>query len=242
MVFHRNFVVAVKTGGKYLREKDDHTVRLPFGSEYSLLLKNLDSRRAVVKVEIDGVDVLNGRRLIVEPNSRQELERFLDDDLKEGRRFRFIQKTKEIVEHRGDRLEDGIIRVEYWFEQPYRSYTWNIWGAPWYITCSPPLNFWHDHNTVYGSMGGGGGTLSCAAHNAPAPHEGITVPGSPSSQEFQSGWVGQLEPNSQVITLRLRGYQVDQPLYARGKISCPTCGRQSRSSASFCSRCGTALS
>lgn len=241
MVFCRNFVAAVKVNGKVLRERSDHTVYLPFGSEYSILLKNLDSRRAAVRVEIDGADVLKGRRLIVEPNSRLELERFLEDDLDRGQRFRFVRKTREIAERRGDRLEDGLIRVEYWFEQPCHYFAWNHWTAPRYFD---PFVVYGDNRTFDYTVtaGGGGGTLSCAGScGGPAPDEGVTVPGSQSGQLFQPGSIGLLESQSQVVVLRLKGYQAKKPLYVHSRLTCPTCGRRSKSSANFCSGCGTAL-
>ncbi len=45
MMYKQNFVVVVKCNGKILREQDSDVVYLPFGAEYSILLKNKDSRR-----------------------------------------------------------------------------------------------------------------------------------------------------------------------------------------------------
>ena len=115
MVYKTNFVVVVKCNGKVLREKDEF-VTLPFGSEYSLLLKNLESRRSNVDISIDGQDVLNGSSLIIEPNSETEIKGFLKGSTAKNR-FKFIKKTKEIQEHRGDKIDDGIIRVEFAFEK-----------------------------------------------------------------------------------------------------------------------------
>jgi hypothetical protein len=53
-------------------------VTLPFGSDYSLKLKNLESRKALVSVSIDGQDVLNGKQLIVAPDSDALLDGFMD--------------------------------------------------------------------------------------------------------------------------------------------------------------------
>ena len=111
MTYKDQFVVEVKCRGKILRVKDD-AVHLPFGSEYSLYLKNLNSRRASVTISIDGQDVLDNQSLILEPNSSTELEGFLRGTTAKNR-FKFINKTKEIQEHRGDKIDDGIIRVEF---------------------------------------------------------------------------------------------------------------------------------
>lgn len=267
MVFQKNFVVVVKCGGKVLREKESNTVYLPFGSEFSLSLKNLYSRRASVLVSIDGADVLYGKSLILEPNSEVPLERFLKDN-DQGNRFKFIQKTKEIADYRGDRIDDGLIRVEYRFEQAapevriINDVHRNQW--PWYPPVYPkwPYGPWwpiitYGTHTPTSSISGGGGSqvlCNCSANMGPvaesaqpAPEEGITVPGSMSDQRFQRGYIGVLEANSEVITLRLRGFkpdkeiQVKEPLTVKTKLACPTCGRFSKSSATFCANCGTAI-
>lgn len=116
MTYQDNFVVEVKCNGKIMRVKDG-AVYLPYGSEYTLLLKNLNSRRASLKIQIDGQDVLDYSSLILEPNSSTELEGFLRGSVATNR-FRFIHKTKEIQEHRGDKIDDGLIRVEFAFEKP----------------------------------------------------------------------------------------------------------------------------
>lgn len=116
MTYKDNFVVEVKYQGKILRMKDG-AVYLPFGSEYSIFLKNLNSRRASVKVHVDGQDALDYNSLILEPNTSTELQGFLSGTVARNR-FKFIQKTKQIQEHRGDRIDDGMIRVEFAFEKP----------------------------------------------------------------------------------------------------------------------------
>ena len=78
MVYSQKFVAVVKAGGKILREKEGNEVLLPFGSEYSLLLKNLEARKALVKVSVDGKDVTGSSGIIIQPNSELELEGILD--------------------------------------------------------------------------------------------------------------------------------------------------------------------
>ncbi len=272
MVFQKNFVVVVKCGGKVLREREGNTVYLPFGSEFALSLKNLNSRRASVLVSIDGTDVLFGKSLILEPNSEVSLERFLRDN-DQGNRFKFIQKTKEIADYRGDRIDDGLVRVEYRFEQAApevrvirtdwrdwwypRPWPHGPWVNPWitytYISC--PVSGTLTSASSETPSGNIGTQVLCNCSNTgpmaesaqPAPEEGITVPGSISNQGFRQGYIGTLEANSEVITLRLRGYQsgkdvqVNEPLTVKDKFKCATCGRFSKSSAIFCANCGTAL-
>lgn len=58
-MYHQKLVCCVKVGGKVLRESGD-SVNIPFGSEYSILLKNLNSVRIQAKVFIDGQDATEG--------------------------------------------------------------------------------------------------------------------------------------------------------------------------------------
>jgi len=116
MTYKDHFVVEVKSNGKILRVKDD-AVFLPFGSEYTLLLKNLHTRRASVDVSIDGEDVLDHHSLILDANSSTELQGFLRGNVAKNS-FKFIQKTEKIQQHRGDKADDGLIRVAFAFEKP----------------------------------------------------------------------------------------------------------------------------
>jgi hypothetical protein len=115
MTYKEQFVAEVKVNGKILRVKDG-AVYLPFGSEYSILLKNLNSKKASVKISIDGEDVLDGSSLILDPNVSTELEGFLNETIAKNR-FKFIHKTEKIQEHRGDRADDGMIRIEFAYEK-----------------------------------------------------------------------------------------------------------------------------
>ena len=93
MTYKDRFVAEIKSGGSILRVKDD-TVYLPFKSEYSLLLKNLNTHRASINVEIDGQDVLDNSSLIIEPNSTTELMGFLRGTTATNS-FRFIQTNRK---------------------------------------------------------------------------------------------------------------------------------------------------
>ena len=117
MVFKKNFIAVVKCDGRILREREDSTVYLPFGKEYELVLKNQESKKVEVKITIDGQDVLNGHSLVLDPNSESRLEGFLGTDGNVSHRFKFIQKTEQIIEHRGDKLGDGMIRIEFQYER-----------------------------------------------------------------------------------------------------------------------------
>lgn len=114
MVYLNKFIAVIKSNNKILREQENNTVYLPFNTEYEILLKNLESRDASVKVFIDGQDILDGQSIILRANSSTSLEGFLKNN-KVANKFKFIQKTKQISEHRGDRIDDGIVKIDYRF-------------------------------------------------------------------------------------------------------------------------------
>ena len=119
MMHKKNLVAAIKVGGKVLRESSER-VELPFGSEYSILLKNLDTVRQMVKITIDGQDATGGDWLVLSPNSSMDVERFVSD-LNCGNRFKFIERTEQIESHRGVKAEDGLVRIEFKREKVYQA-------------------------------------------------------------------------------------------------------------------------
>ena len=259
MVYKENLVCVIKHNGQILREKDD-LVSLPFGSEYSILLKNLNSRNASIKISIDGKDVLDDKSLIIGPNSETELKGFLDSHSVKNS-FKFIQKTKEIKDYRGDRIDDGIIRIEYAFEKrvneeitfsrryiqgPYYyphhfgpSYIYNNSGDTSYTAGSSEAKMrGFSEPKVYNSS-------LVGEVSEPSLDEGITVKGSQISQNFNYASIGELD-SSQVIIIRLRGKKINgskvkKPITVKTKLRCSSCGKKSKSSSIFCSKCGTLL-
>jgi hypothetical protein len=117
-MYNQKLVASIKVKGKILREFKD-TVYIPFASEYSLLLKNLNTVRAIVNVYIDGENAVPGG-LVIDPGRSVDLERWIKNgNLSEGNKFKFIERTAAIEEGpRGIKEEDGLIRVEYQFELP----------------------------------------------------------------------------------------------------------------------------
>lgn len=141
MMYQDKFVVAIKVGGKILRETKD-LVHLPFGSEFSVLVKNLNSRRAKFTLHIDGTDVLDGTEIIVDANAEVEMKRFIrNGNMNEGNAFKFIERTQAIEDGpRGIKMDDGVVRVEFWFEKEvpittttyHRDVFWNDYYYPYY--------------------------------------------------------------------------------------------------------------
>lgn len=254
MMFKSDFVAVVVSSGKIMREAVDSlgeiTVRLPFGSEYSIRLKNLNTVKAVANVEIDGRDA--GRGVIVEPGGTVELKGFLEG-LRVKNRFRFIRKTETISKHRGDRIEDGIIRITYKFERVWEPIKLTPYVPhPWY----PGHTYWTytTHDTTYNTGGGTSGQLNRAVSNIPDQvfcnsvcEPGITVKGSETRQDFVYGDVGFLEETEHAINIKLVGHDrisgkiINKPITTKTKVFCSTCGKKCKSSYKFCPRCSTYL-
>jgi len=128
-MYNQKLVASIKSKGKVLREFKD-TVYIPFASEYSILLKNLNTTRAVVNVYIDGDNVVPGG-LVIDAGRTIDLERWIKNgNLSEGNKFKFIERTQAIEDGpRGIKMEDGLVRIEYQFEIPrpiLNIPTWNL--------------------------------------------------------------------------------------------------------------------
>ena len=153
-MYGNKIAAAIKVNGKVLREFKD-TVYVPFGSEYTILIKNLHTQRAVINIFIDGDNVVPGG-LVLNAGQEVDLERSIKNgNLNEGNRFKFIERTGAVEDHRGVKLEDGLIRIEHQFEMPYR--------PPMYINNN---DFW---NKRYGNGTGDWavpmGTVSTNSYN-----------------------------------------------------------------------------
>jgi hypothetical protein len=251
-----------------MRVKNDF-VTLPFGSEYSLLLKNLNTRRAEVTINIDGQDVLDGNSLVVDANTTLELEGFMKG-MKAKNKFKFIKKTEEISNHRGDRIDDGIIRVEFAYEksEPVRirqiinehhhHYHHHEHNDPWRSiryggnTADPLVGTVYSYNSSnnLASSGSPEGLAEDFASfkqqlTTPVDEMGITVKGSEVNQDFQYVSMGDTDP-SEVIIIHLKGTDsqgqvVQKPITVKTRLTCSSCGKKSKSSFKFCPNCGTFL-
>lgn len=244
-MYGNKLAAAIKVNGKVLREFKD-TVYIPFGAEYAITLKNLHTTRAVVNVFIDGDNMVPGG-IVLNAGQSVDLERSIkNNNLTEGNRFKFIERTGSVEKHRGIGVEDGLVRVEYQFEQPRPIFNWN----------STPI---YGNNSVLRSNSAWAGpasvTYSSASLNsmdvtasaASFQNEtGITVPGSKSTQTFQTTTVGLLESETHNLVFKLVGdlgnnKPVTKPVTVKAKTKCVTCGHQNKATAKFCSECGTAL-
>ena len=242
MVYKNGLAVAIKRYGKVLREEGEN-IYLPFGSEYTILLKNKEYRKALVEIEVDGENVLGGSKFILGSNETQEIKGFMRDMTKTNA-FRFIKKTKEISNHRGNKIDDGLVRVSYQFELPTASF---IPPTPIYRSNFNRGNYYgvNDH------YAGEDFVTYCSNLNTPLKatsrvcDNGITVKGSEINQSYTYGTIGALCSNIDVIIFNLKGLREDafvtKPLTTKTKVTCNTCGRGNKSFNKFCYNCGSYL-
>lgn len=265
MMYNNKLICIVKDSNKKnLREYGD-TVYIPFTEEYSLSLKDLESRKAVVSIKIDGVDVLGGQQMVLYPGIETSLERFmLDGNLNKGNKFKFIKKTQEISDFRGDRIDDGIIEIKFQFEKEkpitITSYfgppiSYKIWDSSEFYS-QPDLKYCFDdtipkknNGMTFGCIGNiQTYSASCVDSNlnrSVESEDGITVKGSISNQGFSYTSVDELESTIYTMVIRLKGKteitEISKPINSNTRIQCPTCGRVYKTNFKFCPNCGTSL-
>jgi hypothetical protein len=128
---------------------------VPFGQEYSFLLKNLHTQRAVVNIFIDGENVVEGG-LVIDAGREVNLERYIkNNNLTEGNRFKFIERTAAIEDGpRGIKLEDGLIRIEFQYEKP-----------PMRVSDLPDWQRKSIFGPMYGNHGGITGSMTQTSYN-----------------------------------------------------------------------------
>ncbi len=236
MMYESKLAAAIKVNGKVLREFKD-TVHIPFGSEYTVLLKNLNTTRAVVNVFIDGDNAVPGG-LVIDPGREVDLERWIKNgNLTEGNRFKFIERTGAVENHRGIGIEDGLVRIEFQFEQPPRPIVWNTSQISGGIY--PQGGIMRSMDVSYSTNA----TLNSVTASATSAISdvGITVPGSHSTQKFSTAYVGALESTKHSMVFKLFGGTMPKPITVKHKPKCVTCGKQNKATSKFCQECGTAL-
>ncbi len=233
-MYANKMAIAIKTNGRVLREHKD-TVYLPFGAHYEIGLKNLNTVRAMVNIFIDGENVVPGG-LVINAGQECNLERSIkNNNLNVGNKFKFIERTDGIEQHRGVKLEDGVVRVEYQFEKVYTRHPAQWYGSGYYnsdysatsdcfigatLSSSSPFRSAGTSSmtdsTYIGSAICSGQAMQmsnqvAAVNNVsvPASETGITVAGGKSEQKFHlASWFA-TETEKYNIILKLLGETPD---------------------------------
>lgn len=263
MMFKENLVVAVKADNKYLKDIGNQ-VFLPFGTEYSLFFRNKDTRRALVgPVMVDGKDVLNGTKVILSGNSEWNLEgggKAFDPTQTKNYRFKFIEKTAKISQHRGDDPSDGLVSVTFQYETSSVIVKALSHISSRDTSLSRRVNL--DDMIIGGCAGTGEATnalysmnmcdnsmvssASSLKTNFAPQKSGMTTQGSSFDQNYSEGRVGDLDSNKHVLTFGLygqmgNGEDVKEVITPKTKLTCATCGTENPFNGKFCGECGTNL-
>lgn len=216
-------------------------------------MKNLQSRKALVKISIDGEGI--GNDLIIRPNSTLNLERFLGN-LNQGNKFLFIEKSKKISDFRGDRIDDGILRVEIFFEKEKVEIPVFIHKHyyEYYPIYYPNVTWTYNNDTITTCNSRSIGSLTCQSLNNVNNNisldsfndYGITAKGSISNQQFSYGDIDTLENNSTVFVFQLKGIkssgvEIKEPITKKSKLICELCRTNNNIENKFCSECGNFL-
>ena len=267
MMYQNKLALAIKANGRILREFGE-TVKLPFGSEYSILIKNLNSVRVQVRVSIDGTDTTEGTWLVIQPNSELDLKRFIKNgNFEKGNAFKFIERTQSVEKARGVKIDDGLIRVEFQFEKPYQYNHWNHYTGirtpymsdGWLssaggacgslegsvLTNSVDVSYSATASASNGMLRSATANATMQTQTAEVNDAGITVPGSVTEQKFvQTAWFP-VESETHVMIMKVvgeaAGEKVVEAVTVKHKPKCTTCHHTNKANAKFCSNCGTSL-
>jgi hypothetical protein len=263
-VYSNGFVVSIVVNGRVFEIAKDDTVAVPFGSEYSIRLRNKNNRRAVAKVFVDDQNVSQDG-IVVNAYGFVDLERPTTTRTK----FKFVsQESGEAAAAGKSDNEDrsnGVIRVEWRLERECRPLIRPMvpTNSPWRFAKGGPSgqSFGEFENKTCdvprGLVGGcvrGGDELGFDSDETPRAtfgakgsplQEGCTVEGGYSAQNFTEVHVDLEQGDPTVITLVLRGFhqETSRPLVKSKGLHCENCGALAKKpTAKFCYNCGNRLS
>ncbi len=267
MAYDNQFVMCVMNNGAPVREIHGK-VTLPFQSEYKIRLKNKNSIRAKARVWIDGRQVSNLGDFIINPGETLDLERFLDESMSEGSRFKFVPLSDSRVNDPTD-CDNGIVKVAFYLEKVIHL-NWD-YAFPPVVIPMPAPHFYRPYTPIAGDGPGDGRyTVSDGTTGTSRQHSeygistncmssitqdsyaikspgqsGATVEGSGSGQQFVEGSDFDTVSIPTVLTLRLQGpssKKITPRPSRKPSRFCGECGvERLRRSDKFCRGCGHKL-
>lgn len=261
MSYANDFVLSIIHDGSPVHESTGttsatgrrSTINLPFNAEYKIRLKNKQKNlRAKAKVFIDGRKVSNLGDFILQPGQTLDLERFLDESLSKGSRFKFVPLSDGRVADPTSE-DNGIVKVEFYREEAPPVVSWT-WGQPLY---PPNPNPWHapkkggfditwtneTSSTYIQPMSYCSNTNLVGSVSRGNSLPGATVEGGISNQKFAVGDDFQTDMFPTVLEIKISGLE---KLSSPGSVErtkerfCSSCGkRRSKLHDKYCSRCGS---
>jgi len=257
------FVIAVLSNGKVLREQHGQ-VFIPFGSEYTIRIKNPTYARVGVVIDVDG-STINQNKIVVDANSTVDIKRMcVDGDLNAGPALKFVELGHNSVQDPSNN-DNGIIKVAFYKEARSNPRWWD--STEQQCALSNPIggmygpirrNASASNSTLYTSSASS--TLSSrseagisgairamhATQSTVSGLPGATVPGKETEQQFRTIDITfETEPTA-TMTLRMRGnspYSLPQeqlpPSKQYNQRFCTSCGVRIAIKDNYCANCGT---
>ena len=250
-MFKNNYVLSLLAKGNVLEEDDSRRITLPFGEEFKVRLINKNYHRCAADLSVNGEHIA---RFILNAGETSDIERYLDGNMQNGSRFKFVSLNDSQVKDKKD-IDNGIIEVHYYKElvknEPiirevhhhhhHDKYPLNPYPKPYWVYSSNDLS-----NDI-----SFGGSISCKGMSAEAsPNmmfnsclcsstgaEGAAVRGSESSQKFQTVSGYEFESIATILKLKIVNgeHVIAQERYCSG------CGRKNRDGDRYCPSCGKNL-
>lgn len=127
MVYSNKFVMCVLHNGQVQKELANGVVKLPFSAEYTLRFRNKNTRRAVVKIYIDGENV-SGNGYVIPANDYVDIKRHRDKDAA----FKFVSLESPDAQEFGKDgpnhdKQKGVVEAHFYLEKERPTYTYPIY-------------------------------------------------------------------------------------------------------------------
>jgi len=246
-MYSSNFVASVLVGGKIVRE-EGNTVKVPFGGEYCVRLRNKNNTLCIVDLYVDGELANTVGSLVLEGNSYYDVRGFLTK-LGNHKKFQFVKLSDNRVRQPGE-LENGIIEARFYLQKQVERVKEVIVERPIYIYNDRLINPWFQWNqekfytdsTFTSPCIMPAGLLSANIVSEPASNyncngtnskcsNGATIEGQQFSEQFETVRLD-VESKPTIIRIKLMGYQTDrntciycQTRYERNDKYCKNCGK-----------------
>ena len=254
-MYKNGYVVAVLANGNVV-EENGQRIQLPFGTEYKVRLINKNTKRCASDLIINGEKIA---RFILDTGETSDIERYLDGNLSNGKRFKFTHLNDTAVKDKQD-IDNGMIEVHFfaekikpsstiireehhhhhWDQLPYTpppTYPDPFSPKPW---TNPSGPYYGDHTICYNSvdmqsqtLSFGGMTTDALTLNCSAGLPGATVRGAESKQEFQL--VSGYDFESVATIMKVMIINGEATVATR---YCGGCGRKRRDGDKHCGNCG----
>jgi len=196
-ISENDFVLNVVNENGFVKEIDNIVV-IPFESEYKLLIKNNNNRDCTAKIWIDGALVSNFGDFIIRDGEELNLERFVTESMKEGKKFKFVTLDNPEVDD-PLRKDNGMIKVEFRLEKQQVYIVPKNEVIPWYLRtytmpCSGSVTTILDCSS----------DMLTTSTNVSCVSPGATIGGSSSGQSFYYANLD-VEDKTTVLELRMQG-------------------------------------